>query len=749
MNGNEEITLAEKISGYVERIVYQNKDNGYTVLNISGEEGEMTCVGTFSFINEGDFIEVEGELTSHSVYGEQLKVLNYEIKEPEDMLSIERYLGSGAIKGLGPGLSARIVRRFKKDTFRIIEEEPERLSEIKGISERMAREISLQFEEKKEMRSAMIFLQQYGITMNLAIKIYQTYGNRLYEVIKENPYQLAEDINGVGFKQADEIAEKIGINTDSDYRVKAGIHHVLLYASTNGHVYLPKRELFAQTQELLQVDKEKIENQIMDLVIDKKIVAKETEEDVMIYASAFYYMELNCARMLLDLNVPYSVYEDDLEERLKNLEKITKLELDKMQRKAVMEAARNGVLIVTGGPGTGKTTTINTIIRFFESEGMEILLAAPTGRAAKRMSETTGFEAQTIHRLLEISGSSVESEKGNHFERNETNPLETDVLIIDEMSMVDISLMNSLLKATAVGTRLILVGDENQLPSVGPGNVLRDIIYSNCFPMVRLTTIFRQAAESDIIINAHKINEGKSIALDNKSKDFFLLQRETAPVIINVMLQLIMQKLPGYVNAAPYDIQVLTPMRKGELGVEKLNQVLQQYLNPPSPDKNEKVIGEGFFRVGDKVMQIKNNYQIEWEIKNKHGFTIDQGTGVFNGDMGTIKEINTFAETLTVIFEEGKAIQYGFSALDELELAYAVTIHKSQGSEYPAVVMPLLTGPRMLFNRNLLYTAVTRAKKCVTIVGKRETIEKMIENISETKRYSSLDLRLAEIQMQE
>lgn len=737
--------MAESVEGYVEKIVFRNDENGYTVLSLTGDDKEMTCVGIFPFISEGEYISASGAYASHSLYGEQFKVEHYEVREPDDAASMERYLGSGAIKGVGTALAARIIRRFKAETFRIIEEEPERLAEVKGISERIAQQIASQFEEKRELRGSMLFLQQYGISVNLAVKIYQTYGNRLYDVIRENPYKLADDIFGVGFRLADEIAVKVGIGSESDYRIKAGILYVLQKASGEGHVYLPENELKGRASELLLLDSVKLEQYFTELMLEKRIVVKEEQAEKFIYMASFYYMELNCARMLLDLNISYMVGAEVVGSRIRSIEEQTEMRLDEMQKTAVLEAAGTGLLVITGGPGTGKTTTINAIIKFFEAEGMDILLAAPTGRAAKRMKETTGYEARTIHRMLELTGAVDQDTKGMHFERNEENPLETDVVIIDEMSMVDLSLLNALLKAVAVGTRLILVGDVNQLPSVGAGNVLRDIIASHCFNVVRLTKIFRQAAESDIIVNAHKINRGEDISMDNRSKDFFVLKREDPNVIISVLIQLISKKLPGYVDAKPFDIQVLTPMRKGELGVERLNTILQQYLNPPSPDKREKVNGLSILREGDKVMQIKNNYQIEWEIRNRFSTLIDSGTGVFNGDCGYIKEINLFAETVTVAFEEEKTVEYGFSSLDELELAYAITIHKSQGSEYPAVVMPILSGPRMLFNRNLLYTAITRAKKCVTIVGSPVMVKNMIENANEQKRFSGLDRRIREM----
>ena len=733
----------ETITGFVEHIVYRNEENGYTVLNLaSNEEDEVTCVGVFQMISEGESLELTGEYTVHPSYGPQFKVQQYSIKAPEDIASIERYLGSGAIKGVGAALAARIVRKFKEDTFRIIEEEPERLAEIKGISERKAQEIAQQTEEKRELRQAMIFLQNYGISLSLAVKIYQTYQLDMYRIIQENPYRMAEDVTGVGFKIADEIAHRVGIHLDSDFRIRSGIMYVLQQASLEGHTYLPEELLTRRACELLGVDASGVEKHYMDMAIDRKLILKQSEAEVQIYASTFYYMELNVAVMLRELNVKYDFSETAVEQRIRKIEQLSELELDEMQRTAVKEAVRSGLLVITGGPGTGKTTTINTIIQYFESEGMDIALAAPTGRAAKRMSETTGYEAKTIHRLLELSGG-MDEHAG--FERNEQNPLETDVIIIDEMSMVDITLMHNLLKAVVAGTRLILVGDVNQLPSVGPGCVLKDIIDSHACNVVRLNRIFRQASESDIIVNAHKINRGEPVSLDNKSRDFFFLKRYDANVIISICIQLIRQKLPKYVNASPFDIQVLTPMRKGLLGVERLNTILQQYLNPPDGKKAEREHGQTIFRVGDKVMQIKNNYQAEWEIRSRYNIPIEKGLGVFNGDMGIVREINSFSETLTVEYEERRMVEYPFKELDQLDLAYAITIHKSQGSEYPAVIIPLLTGPRMLMNRNLLYTAVTRARKCVTLVGDEKAFYNMEANVNEQKRYSGLRDRLEDL----
>lgn len=741
--------MEETIEGYVDHIIYRNQDNGYTVASLVVEGEELTCVGTFQTLSEGENIRGKGKYTEHPAYGRQFTIYSYETVIPQDSFAMERYLGSGAIKGIGAALAARIVRRFGDDTLRIIEEEPERLAEVKGISERKAREIAEQVEEKADMRKAMMFLQQYGISQTLGIKIYQQYKQDMYRILKENPYKMAEDINGIGFKIADEIASRIGIHTDSDYRIRSGLLYILLLATAEGHVYLPKRLLLERAEQLLGVQADYMEKHLTDLAIDRKIVLKEIVLDSqnkqqVVYASQYYQIELHTAQMLHELNVKDTADKEILREKIKRIQRAEKIDLDEKQQEAIMEAVKNGLLVITGGPGTGKTTTINAIIRYFEMEGLDIYLAAPTGRAAKRMTEATGYEAKTIHRLLELSGVPEESSAGVHFERNAQNPLEADVIIIDEMSMVDIFLMHALLSAVVTGTRLILVGDVNQLPSVGPGSVLKDIIHSGEFPVVELTKIFRQASQSDIVVNAHKINEGVPVVLDNKSMDFFFLKRYDANVIISVVITLIQKKLPKFVEAQPYDIQVLTPMRKGLLGVERLNKILQQYLNPPEQGKTEREHGSGLFREGDKVMQIKNNYQIEWEIRGLYGIPVEKGVGVFNGDTGILREINTFAETVTVEFDERKFVEYSFKQLDELELAYAITIHKAQGSEYPAVIIPLLGGPKMLMNRNLLYTAVTRARKCVTLVGDEKTFEEMENNRMEQSRYTTLDLRIKE-----
>lgn len=744
----------ETVKGFIDHIIYRNKDNGYTVLNLlTQEDDELTCVGFFKTMDQGETIEAQGEYTQHQVYGKQFKIEQYKILPPSDEVSMERYLSSGAVKGVGEALARRIIRAFGAETYRIIEEEPERLAEVKGISQRKAREIAASLYEKRDARDAMTFLQGYGISNTLALRIYETYGMGLYGVMRENPYRLAEDIQGIGFRIADEIAAKIGIHTDSDYRIRSGLLYTLQQAGGEGHCYLPAERLLAEAGTLLGIEPSLMEPQLQNLAMDKKLVIKTVPagesmapsdstasvRECRVYASTFYYAELNCARMLHDLNVSEKFLpaeEEALLRKIDQLEADLGIVLDSLQKRSVLESIKNGVFILSGGPGTGKTTTINAIIRYFLSQGMEISLAAPTGRAAKRMTEATGYESRTIHRLLELSGTASLEGKAARFERNEENPLEADVIIVDEMSMVDIFLFQSLLKAVPVGTRLIMVGDVNQLPSVGPGQVLSDLIKSGAFQTVVLEKIFRQAKESDIVLNAHRIHAGEDPILDNKSRDFFFLERNDVNVIYKHMIQLILEKLPRYVDATPYDIQVLTPMRKGKLGVETLNGILQRYLNPPDDKKRECQTGDTLFREGDKVMQIKNNYQLAWEVVSRYNIPIDQGMGIFNGDIGVIRTIDEYAREVVVEFDEHRRVTYPYSGLDEIELAYAVTIHKSQGSEYPAVIMPLLTGPHMLFNRNLLYTGVTRAKACVTILGSRATLSEMVKNNRENHRYT-------------
>ena len=734
------------VSGYIEKIKYRNEENGYTVLCVSVDGEEEILVGTFSHIEEGSYISADVKERLHPVYGEQLFVESYELKRPDNEKAIEKYLASGAIKGIGPVLAARIVKKFAKDTLRIIEEEPERLEEVKGISENMARAVSVQVQEQKEQRAAFVYLQKYGISMKLANKIYKEYGERLYSVITENPYKLADDIQGVGFKLADEIAQKVGKPTNAQFRIKSGIVYILSRATLDGHVYLPMERLINIAAELLDIPRELIPIEVADMQIERRLSVRGIEGEDVVYLTSAYHTELSIARKLLELSVNSDSLRKDVEENLPRFESSSDIELDDLQRQAVIKSMSCGLIIITGGPGTGKTTTINMIIKYLLSKNMEVLLAAPTGRAAKRMEEATGYEAKTIHRLLEINampdGDDMESNIGLNFERNEDNPLEADAVIIDEMSMVDMYLMNSLLKAVTVGTRLILVGDTNQLSSVGPGNVLKDIIASGAVEVVKLERIYRQAGLSDIVINAHKMIEGEPIDLGKSSKDFVFIKRSGADNIISACITLLQSKLPKYVSADSYDIQIMSPMKKGMLGVERLNLILQNHLNPKQAKKPEKEFDGKIYRVGDKVMQTKNNYQIEWSVKNDIGIAMEKGQGVYNGDIGIIRYINDFEEFIRVEFDDRKIVDYPYTEISQLELAYAITIHKSQGSEYPAVIIPMYPGPKMLMNRNLIYTAVTRAKTCVALVGDPECFYEMTENTSQLKRYSSLDLQI-------
>lgn len=902
-----------EIIGYVSHIVYRNEENGYTVFDVtltktdaasaeekgsgtSGSRGAgpepeeevgqvITCVGYPASISEGESCVVEGDYVTHPVYGDQLKARSYSVIAPEDAEAVYRYLASGSIKGIRQALAAKIVKKFGDDTFRVMEEEPERLAQIKGISLRMAREIGAQMTEKKDLRDAMVFLQKYGIGSAHAVRIWKAYGMGTYEVLRTNPYRLAEEIRGIGFATADEIAKRIGIRADSEYRIRSGILFVLFTASGEGHSFLPEDELVQRSRQLLGLPAEEIIIQLENLAVERRlrilhrtarsvetgnIPGTETmdaqfdlkpgegrdvrhggtpEENlhwqydgfsekglhrqyeglpgrdrealypvsageyiassepfsgldtqdlpctrVEVYLTGVYRREQEIAHRLLDLDAQIRRTSGDseslreMEKKIARLEKEEDISLDPLQREAVMAAAANAVLIITGGPGTGKTTTINTIIRFFMEEDLNVLLAAPTGRASRRMSEATGYPAMTIHRMLGVrsvdkdedgkildswaedsftfsagtpangeaggiwakdrgAGGGKEDRAGKNysvFERDEDNPLEADVVIIDEMSMVDMNLFHSLLRAVPPGARLIMVGDVNQLPSVGPGCVLQDLIDSGAFHTIMLQHVFRQATESDIVMNAHRILQGSSLAMDNRSRDFFFLERDQIPVIYKHTVLLIREKLPKYVGCRAEDIQVLTPMRRGSLGVEQLNMVLQSVLNPPRKGREEYKFREIVFRDGDKVMQTRNNYSLEWEVRGNYGMPIDRGTGIFNGDFGKIMEIDSKSETMTVCFDESRTVEYPFSGLEDLDLAYAVTVHKSQGSEYPAVILPILAGPSALFNRNLLYTAVTRAKKAVVLVGSRSAVDRMIANVRRSQRYTGLRDRILE-----
>lgn len=739
----------ETKKGYIDHFIYRNEANGFGIFILETEDGALTVKGNCPGVSEGETVIVDGDMVEDPVYGEQFKMTGCTVAAPEDEESIRRYLGSGAIKGVGPVTAANIVKKFKKDTIRIIEEEPEKLAEIKGITKEKALKIAAQVTEKRDQREAMLFLSRYGIRQTLAAKIYNEYGAAVYHIIEENPYRLADDIRGVGFKTADEIASKVGIAVDSDFRIRSGILYTLSEAAGQGNTYLPKDRVVNETSRLLssgnrQIDPDDIEPHIRNLAMEKKIIVKNDD----VYLKSFYHIEEMSAGLLLSLSDLFAVSDEELLRDISWVEEAEQLTLDPIQRDAVKIAATNGVMVLAGGPGTGKTTTIRAIIRYFENQGLNLELAAPTGRAAKRMAEATGRGARTIHRLLEVNGgdsADVPDERVSYFAKNEDNPLEMDVVIIDEVSMVDAALFYALLKAIPEGVRLILVGDMNQLPSVGAGNVLRDIIDSQCVPVVTLEKIFRQAETSDIIVNAHKIHRGEPIEIQNNSKDFFFQRQYQAEHIIRDMLRLVRERIPNHLKIAPTDVQVLTPMRSGNLGVEGINPLLQNELNPPSPEKNEYVFGDRTFRENDKVMQIKNNYQIEWETRGRHGIVTDRGTGVFNGDMGIIRSIDTtFEKAMEVEYEDGHIVTYPLNALEDLEHAYAVTVHKSQGSEYPAVVLPLLSGPRLLLNRNILYTAVTRAKRMVVIVGNDKTFQDMIQNDSQAERFSGLCERLCE-----
>lgn len=727
----------EQIIGIVEDIIYRNEENGYTIIAVSTDDGDKTCVGTMFKVAVGEELSMTGNYTTHSLYGKQFNVEQFQSTIPQEKNAFERYLGSGAIKGIGPILAKKIVEEFEEDTFRIIEEEPERLEEVKGISINKAMTIASIFAEQRAQRAAIIFLQEYQISLTYAIKIYEHYKDNTFSIIKENPYKLSEDIFGIGFKLADEIAKRTGIPEDHPNRIMAAVLYVLNQGTGEGHVYLTKVMLIQKTVELLGIPIDYVDHFLMELQMKQSIVVKNFQGEDIVYIERYHMMEAYCAHKLCQL-VNYDINNTiPLKKWIKEYEKSQNIELDEIQEEAVLFGSKYPLFVLTGGPGTGKTTTINALIEYFKEENLEILLAAPTGRAAKRMTETTGHEAKTIHRLLEINFSGDEVRQS--FERNEDYPLECDVLILDETSMLDLSLFYHVLKAVPVGCRLVLVGDKDQLPSVGAGNVLKDLIdMQHYVPTVVLEKIYRQAEKSAIVLNAHKIHQGAMI--DYKKKDdFFFIKRQQSQLILKELISLVKERLPKF-SGIDYKegIQVMTPMRKGMLGVERLNIELQKALNPPGREKAEKVYRGTVFREGDKVMQIRNNYSITWKVLSQYNVQIEEGMGVFNGDMGTISDINHYSETVKVLFDDSKRVTYEFSQLDELELAYGITVHKSQGSEYPIVIIPLFKGPSMLLSRNLLYTAVTRAKQMVILVGDEVVLKHMIKNNKEINRNSTL-----------
>lgn len=735
--------------GYIGHFTYKNDETGFVVFELVGEDKRVTCTGIARGFGEGETVEVKGEYVNHSVYGRQIKIVAIKAVEPEGTVAVERYLGSGAIKGIGEALAKRIVKLFGEETFRIAQEEPERLAEVKGISLKKAYEIGNQIAEKRDMREAMMYMQTLGISQNLANKIYVKYGIAVYSVLKENPYKLAEDITGVGFKIADEIASKSGIPVDSEYRMRCGIIHTLLSTTMDGNCYYPKELLLEKSAAMLGVEKERLEENLNDLAMERKIVVKKTVDEERVYISSYYFEEIYCAHKLLELRDSYesewnSFSTEEIINKIKSIEEEMEIELDELQRNAVIQCMKSGVFILSGGPGTGKTTTINTIIKMLDAKNCDFYLAAPTGRAAKRITETTGYEARTIHRMLEVNGEISDDKHTAMFERNEDNPLEADAIIVDEMSMVDIHLFKALLNAINPGTKLILVGDVDQLASVGPGQVLRDVLECNCFDAIRLEKIYRQDEKSHIVSYAYKVNHGELIDFSEKYPDFFLLEKNSADVIYYYIEQLMKNNLPKQFGIDILETQILTPMKKGALGVEELNRVMQEKINPKADNKKEHLYGDMIFREGDKVMQVRNNYDIEWEVIGKYNIPIETGKGVFNGDVGRITDINSFLKSVTVVFEDGRQVQYSFEQLDEIELAYSITIHKSQGSEYPVIIIPVISGPKMLLTRNLLYTAITRAKECVILLGQSDAFEEMIKTDMIQKRYTSLKEKIYE-----
>lgn len=729
------------IEGIVETVVFRNDDNGYTICKLRCDKEVVTIVGTIPFINESQEYSVQGEWTVHPKFGKQFKIESIHEIIPTTTSGIEKYLASGVIEGIGKVTAKKIVEFFGEDTIKILDSNIEKLEDIPGIGKKRINTIMKSYLEQRVTKDIIIFFQSYGITVNMAMKIYKKFGVNCINIVKDNPYILTEYISGIGFRTADSIAKSLGIEKDSLFRIKSGVIYIINEFCTIGNTFIPMDRLRDKGMKLLEINSEKFDEGVYELIIDGKIKVEVVDNIDAVYNMSYLYLEMSVTRKIVELaTTNYDKLSLNVNEKINDFESKANIKLANSQKEAIEGAFFNGIEVITGGPGTGKTTIINCIVSIFESLGLKVFMAAPTGRAAKRMAEATGREAKTIHRLLEIG--SYSEEEVDEIE-NETSAIECDVLIVDEASMVDISLMNALLKAMQVGTRLIIVGDVDQLPSVGPGNVLRDIIESDAVKVVRLNEIFRQGQESMIVQNAHLINEGKMPILNTKNSDFYLERAADSEVMLEKIIGLVKTRLPKF-NVewdSVRDIQVLSPMRKGIMGIDNLNIQLQQVLNPKSKDKDEVEIKDMIFRVGDKVMQIKNNYTLKWS-KNNSG---EEGKGVFNGDVGYITEVNEDEDKITVCFEDDKIVEYEESDLDEITLAYAVTIHKSQGSEFPVVIMPMFMGPPLLMNRNLLYTGITRAKKLVVLVGNSKVVEFMKDNNRSFERYSGLKWRIREI----
>ena len=725
-----------KYEGTVEDIVFRNDRNGWTVaaLRLDGDRRRISAVGVMPFLSAGERAIFDGELVEHRDYGRQIRVDSYETTRPETKSGVERFLGSGLIRGVGPATARQIVDYFGARALDVLEGEPDRLTEVPGIGPRKAAMIAESFAEHNGMRNTLIFLQGYGLSPALSMKVYRAFGEMTERVLRDNPYRLVDEIEGVGFRTADDIAMRLGFARESEFRLRSGIKYVLAEAAGGaGHTYLPAPALLRQAAAILEVDETLAENALKGLILEDGLIAEPMDGGTAVYLPRLYRAECETARKLLRLRDdprPGAPSESDALARIEACAREEGVSLCAEQREAVLAAAREGLCVITGGPGTGKTTSIRLILRLLRPMG-RVELCAPTGRAARRMSEAAGCPAQTIHRLLEYSG------EGMGFARDEDHPLDADAVIVDEMSMVDIFLMRSLLAALRPGTRLVLVGDVDQLPSVGAGNVLRDLIDSGALRVVRLTEIFRQAGQSQIVLNAHRINRGEYPEIRTRGTDFFLERRPTAAQAVDSVVALVRTRLPKYMELDSLrDIQVMAPMKRGDAGVFALNARLQEALHPPAREKPELAHGAAVFRRGDKVMQVRNNYDLEWRRGD------ESGGGVFNGDIGYILAVDRRERALTVEFDDGRVAEYDESLLDDLELAYCMSVHKSQGSEFEAVVLPLVSGPPMLLTRNLLYTAVTRARRLVVIVGREECLRAMVDNNHITRRYSALDRRL-------